>query len=53
MIAPNFAYLDGWKTPGKTIRWHVWVAKPGTVRFGVNMTVAKQQAGSSLQVSFA
>lgn len=53
LIAPNFAYLDGWKTPGKTIRWHVWIAKPGTVHFGINMTVAKQQAGSSLQVSFA
>ena len=53
LIKPNFAYLEAWKKPNQTIRWHVWISKPSTVYFNVNMTAVPSQAGSTLQVSFA
>lgn len=53
LIAPNFAYLDGWKKTEHPIRWHVWLPKSGKVRFNVKLTVAADAAGSRLRVSFA
>ena len=48
LIRPNFAYLGRWKQTGRTIRWHVWIAKPSKVRFNVRMKVAGAAAGSQL-----
>jgi len=51
LIRPNFAYLGRWKRTGRKIRWHVWIAKPGKVRFNVHMQVAA--AGSQVAIAFA
>ncbi|WP_231615999.1 DUF3472 domain-containing protein [Novipirellula artificiosorum] len=53
LIQPNFAYLDQWKKTSGTIRWHLWLPKPGTLRMSVNMRVSGRQAGSQLTVSLA
>lgn len=53
LIKPNFAKLDHWNSSQGTIRWHLWLAKPGVVRFNVNMRVAKESAGSRVNVAFA
>lgn len=53
LIRPNFAYLGRWEQTGRTIRWHVWIAKPGKVRLNVHMEVAGAAAGSQLEVAFA
>lgn len=53
LIGPNFACLHGWQRTGGSVRWHVWLARPGAVRFHVNMRVGPETAGSALQVSFA
>ena len=53
LIAPNFAKLEKWKQTGKSIRWHVWIAKPGTVYFDVRLQVDCRDAGSELDIAFA
>lgn len=53
LIGANFEYLKNWKGTDGTIRWHVWLAKPGAVRFNVKMRVAPSEAGSSLRFTFA
>lgn len=53
LIKPNFAFLDQWKKTKGTIRWHLWMARPGTIRLNVNMGVSQRQAGSQLTVSLA
>lgn len=51
LIAPNYAILSNWKKTDGTIRWHLWLARPGQVRFNVYMNVAEKAAGSKLSVS--
>lgn len=53
LIKPNFALLNHWKDTRGTIRWHIWLAKPGMVYFNFNMQVAKELAGSKLTIAFA
>jgi hypothetical protein len=53
LIKPNFAVLNQWKKTNGTIRWHLWLAKPGTIRLNVNMRVSEREAGSQLTVSMA
>lgn len=53
LIKPNFAMLDQWKRADGTLRWHLWLAKPGEVHFSVNMRISKAAAGSQLKVTFA
>lgn len=53
LIKPNFAFLNQWKKTSGTIRWHLWLPQPGTVRLSMNMNVTPQQAGSQLVVVLA
>lgn len=53
LIKPNFAVLDQWKRTGGTLRWHLWLSKPGQIHFSVNMGIGKDEAGSQLKVAFA
>ena len=53
LIKPNFAVLDQWKRTQGTLRWHVWLPKPGEVRFSVNMQIGNEAAGSRVEVKFA
>ncbi|MDG2220467.1 MAG: hypothetical protein P8L85_03750 [Rubripirellula sp.] len=53
LIKPNYAFLDHWNTTDGTIRWHLWFAKPGTVRLNVHLQVSEREAGSRLNVSLA
>ena len=51
LIAPNYAILSNWKKTDGTIRWHLWLARPGQVRFNVHLNVVEKAAGSKLSVS--
>ena len=51
LIAPNYAVLSDWKKTDGTIRWHLWLARPGQIRFNVHLNVAAKAAGSELKVS--
>ena len=31
LIAPNYAVLSNWKKTDGTIRWHLWLGRPGQV----------------------
>ena len=53
LIKPNFAFLDQWNKTTGTIRWHLWLPKPGTVKLSVNLRVTQQQSGSKLTISLA
>lgn len=53
LIAPNFASLGQWKETQGTIRWHVWLPRPGTVRLNVDLRVPNGSAGSKLTISLA
>ena len=53
LIKPNFAFLDQWKKTSGTIRWHLWLPQPGTIRLSVNMRISEREAGSQLTVSLA
>ncbi|TWU38547.1 DUF3472 domain-containing protein [Novipirellula artificiosorum] len=52
LIAPNYAILSNWKKTDGTIRWHLWLARPGQVRLNVHLSVVEKAAGSKLSVSF-
>ena len=52
LIVPNYAILSKWSNNG-TIRWHVFLDKPGQARFNVHLKVAENESGSKLNVSFA
>ena len=53
LVHQNFEYLGRWKETDKTIRWHVWLARPGKVRFNINLEVPEKTAGSTLKINFA
>ncbi|MGB7345256.1 MAG: hypothetical protein WBD20_13665 [Pirellulaceae bacterium] len=53
LIKPNFAFLHQWKRTEGTIRWHVWIPKPGKVYLNVRMRIANTASGSDLTVSLA
>lgn len=53
LIKPNFAFLGQWKKTKGTIRWHIWLSRPGQVKLNLNMRVLKHEAGSMLTVSLA
>ena len=50
LIKPNFAFLGQWKSTVGSLRWHIWVTKPGKVRMSFNMRVPKAAVGSELTV---
>lgn len=53
LIAPNFAVLTDWRKTDGTIRWHLWLPRPGRVHFNVHLSVPVNAAGSKLRVTFA
>lgn len=53
LIAPNYAILSNWKKTDGTIRWHLWLARRGQVRFNVHLNVAAKVAGSTVSASFS
>lgn len=53
LIAPNYAILSNWKQTAGTIRWHLWLARPGRVRFNVHLNVTAKAAGSMVSASFS
>ncbi|MEM0968896.1 MAG: hypothetical protein AAGJ31_06075, partial [Verrucomicrobiota bacterium] len=50
LIVPNFEYLD-WKLTEGSLRWHILVKNPGSVRFQAH--VAAENGGAEIEVSFA
>lgn len=52
LIAFNYSTLSSWKRTDGTIRWHLWVTRPGQICFNVHLKVAEKAAGSKLRVSF-
>lgn len=53
LIKPNFEMLEQWKRTDGTIRWHLWLPKPGEVRLSFNMNVSADEAGSQVKVTLA
>ena len=50
LIVPNFEHLD-WKLAEGSLRWHIFVSQPGSVRFNAHLAAAA--GGSDVEVSFA
>ncbi|MEM1296225.1 MAG: hypothetical protein AAGH89_12730, partial [Verrucomicrobiota bacterium] len=50
LIVPNFEYLD-WKLAEGSLRWHILVKNPGSVRFQAHLGTDDGEAG--VEVSFA
>lgn len=50
LIQPNFSHLNWTANPG-SLRWHLLLAKPGTIRFNVHLD--STASGRKISVSFA
>ena len=50
-IGPDFEYLDRWTEPGTTLRWHLWIGKPGILYINTHLAVASGDAGAKLDYS--
>jgi hypothetical protein len=52
-IDPDYERLENWTQPGSTLRWHLWVKKPGKLYGNAHLVVPKALAGSELSVTLA
>ncbi|NWK57443.1 hypothetical protein HW115_17625 [Verrucomicrobiaceae bacterium N1E253] len=53
LIASDYAYLDGWDKPGQSMRWHLYLTKPGEVRLLIRLDANQKNPEGSMVVSFA
>lgn len=53
LIASDYAYLDGWDKSGESMRWHLYVAKTGSVKFSINLKSNIKNPDGEIVVSFA
>ncbi len=53
IMAFDYESLGGWKSPEKTMRWHVWISKPGVLKAQLNLKANRSNPGATIVVTFA
>ncbi|MBT3279303.1 MAG: hypothetical protein HN909_01625 [Phycisphaerales bacterium] len=53
IMAFNYGQLDGWQSPKKTMRWHVWISKPGELKAVLKLKANRKNPAAVIVVTFA